>query len=97
MAGYGYAGTVFSTSFTQAAPAGVKRWGTNRGEGEVTLSVDITYPPDRIIDVTTKCFQVSFDLGNTAYEAGANVFDSGGSVFIDDGSSWTKNTPTSGR
>jgi len=91
MAGYGYAGTVSATSFTQSGVAGIKRWGTNRGEGEATLSADITNPSDGIIDVTTKCFLVNFDLGNTAYEAGANTYDSGGPVFIydEEASEWT--------
>ena len=85
MAGYGYDGTVAATSFTEGGVKGIKRWGTNRGEGEAPINMDVG---GTVGSVSTSCFLVDFDLVDTDYEAGGNTYDSGGSVFIDDGSGW---------
>jgi len=80
MAGYGYAGAVSPSSYTEGGGSGVKRWGTNRGEVGAVVSTDLG---GAIGAVTTQCFRAGFDLGNTAYEAGANGLDSGGPFFIE--------------
>ena len=78
MSGYGYAGTVSSSSFTQGGTHGVLRWGTNRGTKESTINVNVGGAAG---DRSSKCFHVDFDLDDTDYEAGGNVYDSGGAVF----------------
>ncbi len=78
MAGYGYDGTVSSSSFTQGSSRGILRWGTNRGTGESTVNADVGGAAG---NRSSKCFHVDFDLNDTDYEAGANVYDSGGAVF----------------
>ncbi|MDF7801123.1 trypsin-like serine protease [Pontiellaceae bacterium B1224] len=85
LAGYGYKGAVSSSSFTQTDEQWVKRWGTNRGNGETTDSVDVGGTSGT---VTTKCFEMPFNLNDTDYEAGGNIYDSGGPVFIEDESEW---------
>ncbi|HEY5621164.1 MAG TPA: trypsin-like peptidase domain-containing protein [Pontiella sp.] len=80
MAGYGNAGTVSASSYTQGSGSGIKRWGTNRGEGETDVSTDLG---GALGTVTTRCFRAGFDLSDTSYEAGANDHDSGGPVFIE--------------
>ena len=84
MVGFGFDGVASSSSFTQGSSRGIKRWGTNKGERETTMTVDI----GAASDVSTKCFQVDFNSGETPHEAGANIYDSGGPVFIDNGSEW---------
>ena len=84
MVGYGFDGTVSSSSFTQGSSR-KKRWGTNRGETETTIVANMG---GTVGMATSACFRIDFDLGDTPYEAGGNVFDSGGPYFIDDGSSW---------
>jgi len=78
MAGYGYDGTVSSSSFTQGSSRGILRWGTNRGASEGTKSYNVGGTAG---DRSSSCFHVDFDLDDTDYEAGANVYDSGGAVF----------------
>ena len=80
VAGYGYAGTVSASSYTQGSGSGIKRWGTNRGEGEADVSTDLG---GALGTVTTRCFRTGFDLENTTHEAGATTHDSGGPVFIE--------------
>lgn len=84
MVGFGFDGTVSSSSFTQGSSRKM-RWGTNRGEAETTITVNMG---GLVGEATSECFRVDFGLNDTAYEAGANVYDSGGPYFIEDGSSW---------
>lgn len=86
MVGYGFAGTVADSSFTQTpATSGTKRWGTNKGEREGTVNIDVG---GTVGVVSTECFDMDFNLTETDFEAGANTYDSGGPVFIDDGTDW---------
>ncbi len=78
MAGFGYAGTVSSSSFTQGDPRGILRWGTNRGESELTANLDVG---GTVGNRSSSCFDMEFNLTDTDYEAGANYYDSGGPVF----------------
>jgi len=78
MVGFGYDGTVSSTSFTQGSSRWIKRWGTNRGESESTLNYD---GGGTVGLRSSSGFHVDFDLNDTDYEAGANIYDSGGAVF----------------
>ncbi len=78
MAGFGYAGTVSSSSFTQGGTQWIKRWGTNRGESEATKNYDAGGAAG---NRSSTCIHVDFDLNDTDYEAGGNVYDSGGGVF----------------
>jgi len=85
MVGFGYAGTVSSSSFTQGGTQWIKRWGTNRGESEDTLHRDVLGTAGLR---SSSCFHVDFDLSDTDYEAGANVYDSGGPVFATNATGW---------
>jgi hypothetical protein len=87
LVGFGFDGVASSSSFTQGSYRGIKRWGTNKGEAEATIPGDIV-GDDGVPDVSTSCFRMDFNLGESAYEAGANIYDSGGPVFIDNGSEW---------
>lgn len=82
MAGFGYDGTVSSSSFTQGSIRGIRRWGTNRGESESTINADVGGTAGQR---SSSCFLVDFDLNDTDYEAGGNVYDSGGAVFATNG------------
>lgn len=84
MVGYGYAGTVAATTFTEGGTAGIKRWGTNRGAPEAVINADIGGGNVK----STLCFKTQFLLGDTPYEAGANTLDSGGPSFIGVDSAW---------
>ena len=86
MAGYGFDGTVASSSFTQGTSTGIKRWGTNRGVlTDYVAAVDVGHSSGMR---TTTCFYVGFDLDDTPYEAGANIYDSGGPYFIEKDAEW---------
>ena len=78
MTGFGFNGTVSSSSFTQGSIRGIRRWGTNRGTGESTLNYDVGGTAGLR---SSSGFHVDFNLSDTDYEAGANVYDSGGAVF----------------
>lgn len=86
MVGYGFAGTVSGSSFTQTAgTTGVKRWGTNQGATDSALTADIGGG----VQKTTQSFYMPFSSSATSLEAGGNIYDSGGPLFIDDGGVWT--------
>jgi hypothetical protein len=87
MVGWGYTGTVTSTSF-QNGPSGqgVKRWGTNRAaQSGFPVTVDMG---GEVGSLTTDVFRTAFNLNDTTYEAGGAQFDSGGGVFIRHGGQW---------
>ena len=87
MVGWGYTGTVTSTSF-QNGPGGqgVKRWGTNRAaQSGFPVTVDMG---GEVGSLTTDVFSTTFNLNDTTYEAGGVQFDSGGGVFIRHGGQW---------
>ncbi len=86
MVGYGYAGTVAATTFTQSGTAGIKRWGTNRGTGESLVNTDVGGTAG---ERSTQCFSMTFGLSDTTHEAGGNVYDSGGPLFIYRESAWS--------
>lgn len=85
MVGYGYPGSVTSTAFYQGGMPGDKRWGTNRGEGEGMININLG---GTVGLRSTQCFYTYFDLGESTHEAGGNVYDSGGPVFIERDSTW---------
>ena len=78
MVGYGFDGTVSSSSFTQGTIRGIRRWGTNKGVSESTVDVDVGGTAGVR---SSSVFQMNFNLSDTPYEAGGNVYDSGGAVF----------------
>ncbi len=87
--GYGVTGTVYSTYY-RAAPytdpsKGTKRWGTQRIDGDLTL----TYNGDGSVGVTTNIgFKMDFSSSDSDYESGVGTYDSGGGTFVDDGGVW---------
>ncbi len=85
MVGYGYTGEVTALTFSQSGTAGTKRWGTNKGTAETSISIDVGGTAG---NRTTQCFQTLFSLIDTPYEGGGNVYDSGGPYFIERDSTW---------
>lgn len=86
LSGYGRTGTVTVATFTNGPGGnGTKRWGTNKGSGYSTPTVDMG---GSVGNRTTECFSTSFNLVDSPYEAGAAQFDSGGPVFIERSGEW---------
>lgn len=93
--GYGFAGTVVSTPtaayFTDSQTGnGVKRWGTNRIDNDITY---IYLPPAPLGITTNMGFEVTISTTKTSaqktdYEAGGNVYDSGAGLFYANGGRW---------
>lgn len=86
LVGYGRTGTVSLTSFTDSSTGGgVKRWGTQKIDGETSASYDV----GGVVGVTTNNgIQMLFTLTDTAYEAGVATYDSGGGTFVEEDGVW---------
>ncbi|MDF7807791.1 trypsin-like serine protease [Pontiellaceae bacterium B12219] len=87
LVGFGRTGLVTQTTFENGpAGNGIKRWGTNQGNGtETTISTEVGGTAG---SVSSACFHMDFDTTDTAYEAGAAQYDSGGPVFIESDGDW---------
>lgn len=86
LVGYGRTGTVSVASFTDSATGGgVKRWGTQKIDGETTEPYDVGGLTG---STTNNGIQMLFSLGDTAYEAGVATYDSGGGTFVEEDGVW---------